>query len=218
MELANEGADNPEQRIEQDCNSFVTQTLSIAVGLLLQLMTLTTFAVVLWNLSGSFVLGDISIPGYMMWVAFAYALIGTLLTYAIGRPLVRVNFDLERRNADFRYRMVRVRENAESVALHGGEADEEKRLRRAFPHIYATWWDYMTYTRRLTWLTAFYGQAAAVFPVIIAAPRYSSGQTQLGTLTQTSMRTLVCSVRYLRHGRYSYRRNRICHLAQSRMY
>ena len=97
-------------------------------------MTLITFATVLWNLSGGFVLpifGGIAIPGYMMWAAIAYALVGSMATYLIGRPLVRVNFELERYNADFRYRMMRIRENAESIALYRGEQDEERRLRSA---------------------------------------------------------------------------------------
>ena len=143
MELTGQGTDNPEQRIEQDCATFCQQTLSISLGLLLQVMTLITFAAVLWNLSGAFVLpifGGITIPGYMMWAAVAYALVGSVATYLIGRPLVRVNFELERYNADFRYRMVRIRENAESIALYRGEHDEERRLRSAFARIFETWW------------------------------------------------------------------------------
>ena len=189
MELTSQGTDNPEQRIEQDCANFCQQTLSISLGLLLQVMTLITFAAVLWDLSGSFVLpifGGITIPGYMMWAAVAYALVGSVATYLIGRPLVRVNFELERYNADFRYRMVRIRENAESIALYRGEHDEERRLRSAFARIFETWWSLMTYTKRLAWLTSFYGQAASIFPIIVAAPQYFAGKIQLGVLTQTA--------------------------------
>ncbi len=189
MELVSQGTDNPEQRIEADCANFAERTLSISLGLLLQIMTLITFSIVLWELSGSFVLpilGGLAIPGYMMWAAIAYALVGSLATYMVGRPLVRVNFNLERYNADFRYRMVRIRENAESIALYRGEADEERRLRSAFKRIFDTWWDFMTYSKRLTWLTSFYGQAAAIFPIIVAAPQYFAGKIQLGVLTQTA--------------------------------
>ena len=143
----------------------------------------------LWELSGSFVLpilGGLAIPGYMMWAAILYAVVGSLATYMIGRPLVRVNFNLERYNADFRYRMVRIRENAESIALYRGETDEERRLRSAFGRIYDTWWDLMRYTKRLSWLTSFYGQAASIFPFIVAAPQYFAGKIQLGVLTQTA--------------------------------
>jgi putative ATP-binding cassette transporter len=189
MEIISAGTDNPEQRIEQDCATFATQTLNLTVNLLLQIMTLITFATVLWGLSKSFlvpIFGGIAIPGYMMWAAILYALLGSWLTYLVGRPLVRVNFELERYNADFRYRMTRIRENAESIALYRGEEDEERRLRGAFARIYTTWLDFMKYTKRLTGLTAFYGQASSVFPIVVAAPQYFAGQIPLGVLTQTA--------------------------------
>jgi vitamin B12/bleomycin/antimicrobial peptide transport system ATP-binding/permease protein len=189
MELAGAAADNPEQRIEEDCNKFTDQTLVILLDLLSQILTLVTFTSVLWGLSGSVTLpifGGLTIPGYMMWVAVAYAAIGSWLTYKIGRPLVRVNFDLQRYNADFRYRMVRVRENAESIALYRGEPDEKRRLDGAFGRIFGTWWNFMRYNKRLTWFTEFYGQAAAVFPFVVASPRYFSGEIPLGVLTQTA--------------------------------
>jgi putative ATP-binding cassette transporter len=189
MELVSQGTDNPEQRIEADCANFAERTLSISLGLLLQVMTLVTFSIVLWELSGSFVLpilGGLAIPGYMMWAAVLYAVAGSIATYMIGRPLVRTNFNLERYNADFRYRMVRIRENSESIALYRGETDEERRLRSAFGRIYDTWWDLMRYTKRLSWLTSFYGQAASIFPFIVAAPQYFAGKIQLGVLTQTA--------------------------------
>ena len=109
-ELTGAAADNPEQRIEEDCNAFTGQTLEILLDLLSQVLTLITFTSILWGLSGSItlpVLGGMTIPGYMMWVAVGYAAIGSWLTYRIGRPLIRVNFDLQRYNADFRYRMTR---------------------------------------------------------------------------------------------------------------
>jgi putative ATP-binding cassette transporter len=189
MELTGGAADNPEQRIEEDCNAFTGQTLEILLDLLSQILTLITFTSILWGLSGSItlpVLGGITVPGYMMWVAVVYAAIGSWLTYRIGRPLIRVNFDLQRYNADFRYRMVRVRENAESIALYRGEPDEKRRLDGAFGRIFGTWWNFMRYNKRLTWFTSFYGQAAGVFPLVVAAPRYFLGQVPLGVLTQTA--------------------------------
>ncbi len=189
MELVGAAADNPEQRIEEDCRNFTDQTLIILLDLVAQVLTLVTFTSVLWGLSGSITLpvfGGITISGYMMWVAVAYAAIGSWLTYKIGRPLVRVNFDLQRYNADFRYRMVRVRENAESIALYRGEPDEKRRLEGAFGRIFGTWWDFMRYNKRLTWFTAFYGQAADVFPLVVASPRYFMGEIPLGVLTQTA--------------------------------
>lgn len=189
MELTSHGTDNPEQRIQEDCDNFTQQTLAIVLGLISEVLTLVTFTIVLWNLSGSItvpIMGGIEVPGYMMWVAIVYAAVGSWLTYKIGRPLVRVNFDLQRYNADFRYRMVRVRENAESIALYNGEKDEERTIGGAFERIYKVWWDYMRYNKRLTWFTAFYGQAADVFPLVVASPRYFAGAIPLGVLTQTA--------------------------------
>ncbi len=189
MELAGHPADNPEQRIEEDCKTFTTQTLSLSLSLLTQLMTIATFVVVLWGLSGSYVVpifGGVTVPGYMMWVAVVYSLLGSVLTYLIGRPLVRTYFMLERYDADFRYRMTRVRENAESIALYKGEENEAGRLKAAVGRIYDTWWELMRYSKRLTWLTSFYGQAATVFPFIVASPRYFSGDISFGALTQTA--------------------------------
>jgi len=189
MELAGAGADNPEQRIEYDCNLFTDRTLQLSLDLLSQFMTLVTFTIVLWNLSGTLILplfNPISIPGYMMWAALAYAIAGSALTYFVGRPLVQTNFALERYNADFRYRMVRVRENAEAIALYHGEARERGGLACAFARVYDTWAAYMNFNKRLTALTAFYGQAAVIFPIIVAAPRYFAGIIPLGVLTQTA--------------------------------
>ena len=189
MELAGAAADNPEQRIEEDCNAFTGQTLIILLDLLSQVLTLVTFTSVLWGLSGSVTLpifGGLTIPGYMMWVAVAYAAIGSWLTYKIGRPLVRVNFDLQRYNADFRYRMVRVRENAESIALYGGEADEKRRLDGAFGRIFGTWWDFMRYNKRLTWFTAFYARPRTSSRSWSPRPATSWARSRLGVLTQTA--------------------------------
>jgi putative ATP-binding cassette transporter len=188
MELTRQGADNPEQRIEQDCQNFTRQTLNLSLDLILQVMTLVTFAFVLWNLSSDFVLpifGGIAVPGFMMWAALLYALVGSLATYLIGKPLVRVNFQLERYNADFRYRMTRIRENAESVALYNGERNELNGLTGAFNWVYGTWWALMKFTKRLAWLTTFYRQAATVLPLVLAAPQFFAGRIAFGVLNQT---------------------------------
>ncbi len=189
MELTGDGTDNPEQRIEQDCDAFASQTLDLTIDLLSQIITLVTFGVVLWGLSGGIVVpvfGGITIPGYMVWIALLYSIVGTWLTFKIGRPLVGINFNQQRFNADFRYRMTRIRENAESIALYGGEQDEERGLRGAFERIYGNWWLLMKYNKRLNWLTNFYGQVATIFPIIVSAPRYFAGTVPLGALTQTA--------------------------------
>jgi putative ATP-binding cassette transporter len=189
LELTSNRTDNPEQRIEADIASFTTYTLTIVLGLLSEIITIITFTTILWQLSGSIVvpiLGGIEIPGYMMWVAVGYAMVGSWLTYWIGRPLARVNFELERYNADFRYRMTRIRENAESIALYEGEQDEKRRLSQAFEHIFVTYRAFMTYTKRLNGLNSFYSQVASIFPLVVASPRYFAGQIPLGVLTQTA--------------------------------
>jgi vitamin B12/bleomycin/antimicrobial peptide transport system ATP-binding/permease protein len=184
------GADNPEQRIEADIDSFTDSTLSLTLGLLNSVVSLASFVGILWTLSGplSFALGgtQITIPGYMVWVALIYAGVGSLLTYFIGRPLVKTNFKLQKYNASFRFNMVRLRENAESVAFYGGEDSERGNLMRDFENIRRTWWNYMRQRKSLTWFTAGYGQIAVIFPFLVAAPRYFSGAIQLGGLMQIS--------------------------------
>lgn len=189
MELTNHGTDNPEQRIEQDISVFTSQTLTIVLGLLSELMTLGTFTFVLWRLSGSLTLGflgGLEVPGYMVWVALLYAIAGSWATWAIGKRLVGINFNLERYNADFRYRLIRVRENAESIALYEGEPDEARRLSGAFQRIYDLFWEYMRVYKRLTWLNVFYSQVASIFPIVVQAPRYFTGEISLGVMTQTA--------------------------------
>jgi putative ATP-binding cassette transporter len=184
------GTDNPEQRIEADVDTFTDSTLSLTLGVLNSVVSLASFVGILWTLSGpfSFTLGgtQITVPGYMVWVAVIYAGVGSFLTYFIGRPLVKTNFKLQKYNASFRFNMVRLRENAESVAFYGGEESERRGLMRDFENIWRMWWNYMRQRKNLTWFTAGYGQIAVVFPFLVAAPRYFSGAIQLGGLMQIS--------------------------------
>lgn len=186
MELLNHGADNPEQRIQQDIAQFTSSTLVLSLDLIMTVATLITFMVILWTLSGSVLIAGVEIPGFMLWAAIVYAGLGSFLTWMIGRRLVRVSYALERYNADFRYRMTRVRENSESIALYGGEEDEKRRLSSAFRRVYDTFWESMQLNKRLIWLGSFYGQASVIFPFLIQADRYFSGAIPLGTLTQTA--------------------------------
>jgi vitamin B12/bleomycin/antimicrobial peptide transport system ATP-binding/permease protein len=126
------------------------------------------------------------VPGYMVWVAVVYAVLGTWLTHLVGRPLVQLFFRQQRVEADFRYALVRVRENIEGVALYSGEEEEKGNLAHRFANLVGNWWAIMRRTKVLNALTSGYDQIAVVFPVIVAAPRYFSGQIQLGGLTQTA--------------------------------
>jgi putative ATP-binding cassette transporter len=152
-------------------------------------VNLIAFVAILWGLSGTlnFSLGSFSIalPGYMVWVALLYALGGTWMTHRIGRPLVRLNFDRQRCEADFRFGLVRFRENTEGVALYRGEEDEFRGFRERFAALVANWWQIMRRQKRLTYFTSGYGQAAWIFPSVVAAPRYFRGELALGGLMQT---------------------------------
>ncbi len=186
MQLAEGRTDNPDQRIADDIGSFIGQTLVLTLGIMESVVTLVSFAAILWNLSGSLSVGGVVIPGYMLWVAVVYAVLGTWLTHRIGRPLIGLNFQQQRFEADFRFSLVRLRENAEGVALYGGEAEEARGLIARFAHVVDNWWDIMRQQKRLTWFSSGYGQVAVVFPYIVAAPRYFSGAIQLGGLMQTA--------------------------------
>lgn len=178
--------DNPDQRISEDINGFVQQTLSLTLGFLESVVSLVSFSVILWNLSGDIHILDIQIPGSMLWAAVLYAGFGSFLTHYIGRPLIRLNFFQQRYEADYRYSLVRVRENAEAIALYGGEGQEARGLGERFAHVVTNWWGIMRRQKRLTWFSAGYSQAAVIFPFLVAAPRYFSGAIQLGGLMQTA--------------------------------
>jgi len=188
LELANRGTDNPDQRIAEDLRLFTNGTLTLGLDLLSSAVTLVSFVVILWNVSGPLSVAlwgsEITIPGYMVWAAVIYALVASVLTHYIGRSLIRINFQKERLEADFRFSMVRLRENAEGVALYKGEAAERQGLLSRFERVRANWWELMRLTKRLTYFTAGYAQAAIVFPFVVAAPRYFAGSLTLGGLTQ----------------------------------
>jgi len=190
MQLAGGEADNPDQRIAEDLRLFVTGTLGLTIGGMRAVVTLVSFIAILWGLSGAVTLPVggflVTIPGYMVWAALLYAIVGTWLTDRIGRPLVRMNFDRQRYEADFRFGLVRFRENTEGVALYHGEADEMRNFRTRFGSVVHNWWDIMRQQKRLTWFTAGYGQAAIIFPFVVAAPRYFRGEIPLGGLVQTA--------------------------------
>ena len=187
---AGHDADNPDQRIADDLQLFVDATLNLGLGLLSSVVTLLSFANILWKLSGEldFPVGalHVAVPGYMLWAALAYAVGGTWIAHRIGRPLVALNFNQQRVEADFRFALVRLRENAEGVALLRGEPEEARGLSERFAAIVGNWWSIMRQRKRLTWFTAGYDQVAIVFPILAAAPRYFAGALELGGLMQTA--------------------------------
>lgn len=176
--------DNPDQRISEDLNGFTTNTLSLGLGLIRNVVSLVSFSIILWGVSGSIEVMGYTIPGYMFWCALVYAAVGSWLTHLIGRRLIGLNNQQQRFEADLRFSMVRVRENAESIALYDGEKNENQRLSSRFSKVWHNFWDIMKVSKRLTFFTAGYGQIAIIFPFIVAAPRYFAGKIELGELMQ----------------------------------
>ena len=181
--------DNPDQRIADDINSFVNLTLGLFVGVIKQATSLVAFVVILWNLSGylDIPLGDtvLSVPGYMVFVTLIYSVVGTWLAHKVGRKLIRLNYDQQRFEADFRFSMVRVRENSESVAFYGGEKPEMQNFRERFALVIGNFWGLMKRTKLLNFYVNGYAQIAIIVPVLMCAPQYFNGTMQLGGFMQT---------------------------------
>lgn len=190
LQMQHLGTDNPDQRIADDLRKFADYSLSLTIGLMNAVVTLVSFLGILWGLSGDYALSafgiDLDIPGYMVWVALVYAGLGTWLTHAIGKPLVGLNFNQERVEADFRFHLIRLRENVDGVALLHGEGAERTGMSTRFGAIFDNFLAIMRKQKQLTWFTAGYGQLAVVFPFLVAAPRYFGGAIALGGLMQTA--------------------------------
>ena len=190
MQLLGDAADNPDQRISEDIAQFITLTLTIGLQLLSSCVTLFSFMIILWGLSAAAPLHlfgmSFTIPGYLLWAALIYACVGTAFTHLIGRPLIALNFQQQRYEADFRFNLVRVRENSEQIALLDGERAERDRLLQRFGSVVANWLAIMTRQKKLTFFTAGYAQASVVFPFVMVSPAYFANLIQLGGLMQTA--------------------------------
>jgi len=190
MQLQGDAADNPDQRIADDIRLFVQMTLSIGLNLLNSIVTLMSFVVILWALSSqahlNFFGTAVVIPGYLVWCALIYAVAGTVLTQWIGSPLVRLDFEQQRVEADFRFNLVRIRENSEQIALLKGESAERGRLWTRFSSVIENWYAIMSRTKRLVAFTASFDQTAVIVPYVLVAPAYFSDRIQLGGLMQSA--------------------------------
>lgn len=190
MQLQGDAADNPDQRITDDVKLFVDRTLNIGIGLLNSIVTLASFVVILWTLSSAAPLHlfgkDIDVPGYMVWGALIYSVLGTWLTHLIGHQLVGLDFRQQKYEADFRFNLVRVRENSEQIALLNGESAERQRLLTRFGSVVENWLGIMSRTKKVTAFTASYSQASVIFPFILVAPAYFANKMQLGGMMQTA--------------------------------
>ncbi|KVA72197.1 ABC transporter ATP-binding protein [Burkholderia ubonensis] len=182
--------DNPDQRITDDLQAFATTTLVLSLELLSTAVSLVSFIVILWTLAGPLTIPiggtSVVIPGYMVWVAALYALLGSYLMHRAGHPLVSINYQQQKVEADFRFGMIRVRENAEQIAFYDGAAFENSNARNIFERVRENWWRLMKYTMRLNFVLNFYSQIANIFPLIAAAPAYFAGAFSFGTLMQIS--------------------------------
>ncbi|MFG1477935.1 ABC transporter ATP-binding protein/permease [Xanthobacter sp. V4C-4] len=190
LRLSGDAADNPDQRIAEDVQLFVGRTIGVGIGLLGTVVSLVSFSVILWGLSGPLAVSlfghELSVPGYLFWAALVYAAVGTWIAHLIGRPLARLNYDQQRYEADFRVDLVRVRMNGEQIALLRGEEAETRKLDGRFGRVWGNFFELMKAQKRLTWFTAGYNQISTIFPYVVVAPAYFAGQIQLGQLMQTA--------------------------------
>ena len=189
LQVLKSDTDNPDQRISEDISQFVELTIQLLIGFLKQMTTLAAFGVVLWNLSGAFTvpLGshEFVIYGYMFWFSLAYSLLGTAGAHLAGRRLIGLNFDQQRFEADFRFAMMRVRENSESIAFYRGEKPELNGFKDRFARVIGNYWQLMRQTKLLNFYVNGYAQLAVIVPLILASPQYFAGTMALGGLMQT---------------------------------
>jgi len=190
MQVLGDGTDNPDQRITEDLATFTNQSLNLVVGIISSITTLVAFVAMLWGLSNQVALpwrgGKLVIPGYLVWAALVYAFFGTVIVAVVGRPLIQLNFNQERYTADFRFSLVRLRENSESIAVYGGESREREHFLRRFANVFSNYWKIMLRTRRLNWWASGYGQAAVIFPILVSMPAYFAKVIEIGTIMQIS--------------------------------
>jgi len=182
--LAGTGIDNPDQRISEDLRDFTNNSLALGLDFISNLVTLFSFIFVLYAISGAIRVFGVTIPGYMVWVAILFSAFGTLFTHLIGRRLIRLSFDQQKLEANFRYGLIRVRENPEAIALYRGEADEEMILGHRFQAVRENFWAIMRRTKLLNFFTIGFGQVAGIFPLVVSLPRYFAKVIGLGGLTQ----------------------------------
>ncbi len=178
----------PDQRIAEDVRLFIEHTLSMGLGLLFTLAMLASFSVILWNLAGSITLSigglALSIPGYMCWVAVLYSGVGSVMAHLVGRPLIHLNNRQRGVEADFRFSLVRLREEAEGIALYGGEEQERGIALGRFQAVYDNVKRLIRRNCQFLTFQLFVSQFANFFPLLVAAPRFFAGAITLGVLTQ----------------------------------
>ncbi len=194
LQVSDAGTDNPDQRIADDLDRYTKYSIALTVGttgFLNASITVVSFLAILATISGSMTIplgpwGQFTVPAYMVWVALIYAVGGTWLTFKIGRPLVGLNFNQQRYEADFRFSLVRLRENTESIAMYRGEGRELGNFTARFSSVVDNFWSIMKRVKVLGWYTRTYDQVAVIFPFIVAAPMFFAKKMEIGGLMQTA--------------------------------
>lgn len=178
--------DNPDQRISDDLNNFTLNGLTLGQSLLSNIVTVISFVIVLCKVSGSLKVGGLTIPYYMLWAVILYALVGTWITHKIGIKLVKLNYDQQKFEAGFRYRLVRVRENPEAIALSKGEAEEQTELLSSFQFIRDNFWRIMNRTKLVNFFTIGFAQIGIIIPLFLVLPRYFAKKIGVGGVIQVT--------------------------------
>ena len=177
--------DNPDQRIQQDIQSYVKTTLSLSTGVIDAVTSMISYTILLWGLAGPMTLLGIEIPHAMVYLVFAYVIFTTLIAFWLGKPLIRLNFANEKLNANYRYSLIRVKEYAESIAFYAGEKVEKSRLYKQFRAVIDNMWDIVFRALKFSGFNLVVSQISVVFPLLIQVGRYFEKQIKLGDLMQT---------------------------------
>jgi len=181
--------DNPDQRVAEDVREFVASALGLSLSLLGALATLVTFGGLLWTLSRNWPLHagstPVHLPGFMLWVALAVSLLSMWVTHLVGRRLVPINFDRLRFEADFRYGLMRFRDNVDTAVFSRGEESERLGALMRFSHVVGNFWRLIRAQRNLGLLTTGIGQLNEIVPLLLAVPFYFARLITLGTIAQT---------------------------------
>ena len=179
--------DNPDQRIQEDIGNFTDNSATLAIGAVSAIVSLASFTVVLWQLSGPLSVFGVEIPRAMTFFAYLYVIIASVVAFRIGHPLIQLNFLRERFNASFRYALVRLRDNSENVAFHRGEPVERATLGARFRAIIDNAWAIVYRNLRFLGFNFVITQASVIVPYVIQAPRFFAGTITLGDVQQTAI-------------------------------
>ena len=177
--------DNIDQRIEQDAREFITSTVQIVRGVINSVLTTIEFTIILWSLSGVLTLFGFNIEKGVVFFIYAFIIFATLMSVWIGRPLIKLNFTKEKLNGDYRYSLIRVRDNAESIAFYNGEPKEQTFLQHQFRQIIHNRWSIVLKMLGLNSFNSGVTRVAKLLPLMLQAPRFFSGQIKLGDMHQT---------------------------------